>query len=86
MGRQRQITGGLSTIDGIDGRKPAMGAKPGRCFSGPGAGRDGLGTTIAATGATNRLAEVINRTESYYHNEENCTGNTDSHGSRHTIQ
>lgn len=62
-----------------------MGAKPGRCFSGAAAGRDGLGTAIAATGATNRLAEVINRTESYYHNEESCTGNTDSHGSRHTI-
>lgn len=53
---------------------------------GAAAGRDGLGTAIAATGATNRLAEVINRTESYYHNEENCTGNTDSHGSRHTFQ
>lgn len=62
------------------------GCKPGRCFSGAAAGRDGLGTAIAATGATNRLAEVINRTESYYHNEESCTGNTDSHGSRHTIQ
>lgn len=58
--RQRQITGGLSTVDGIDGRKPAMGAKHGRCFSGAAAGRDGLGTAIAATGATNRLAEVIN--------------------------
>lgn len=68
------------------GEKPAMGAKPGRCFSGAAAGRDGLGTAIAATGATNRLAEVINRTESYYHNEESCTGKTDSHGSRHTIQ
>lgn len=55
-------------------------------LSGAAAGRDGLGTAIAATGATNRLAEVINRTESYYHNEESCTGNTDSHGSRHTIQ
>lgn len=53
---------------------------------GPAAGRDGLGTAIAATGATNRLAEVINRTESYYHNEESCTGKTDSHGTRHTIQ
>lgn len=63
-----------------------MGAKPGRCFSGAAAGRDGLGTAIAATGATNRLAEVINRTESYYHNEESCTGKTDSHGTRHTIQ
>lgn len=42
------------------GEKPAMGAKPGRCFSGAAAGRDGLGTAIAATGATNRLAEVIN--------------------------
>ena len=30
--------------------------------------------------------DVINRTESYYHNEESCTGKTDSHGTRHTIQ
>ena len=36
--------------------------------------------------ATLSAPPVINRTESYYHNEENCTGNTDSHGSRHTIQ
>lgn len=36
------------------------GCKTRRCFSGAAAGRDGLGTAIAATGATNRLAEVIN--------------------------
>ncbi|MFP1482881.1 DUF3300 domain-containing protein [Escherichia coli] len=59
-----------------------MGAKRGNAFSGAAAGRDGLGTAIAATGATNRFTEVINRTKSYYHNEESCTGNTDSHGSR----
>lgn len=40
-----------------------MGAKHRRCFSGAAAGRDGLGTAIAATGATNRFAEVINRTK-----------------------
>ena len=55
------------------------GAKPGRCFSGPAAGRDGLGTAIVHR--RNKLPlEVINRTESYYHNEESCTGKTDSHG------
>lgn len=68
------------------GENPQWVQNLGRCFSGPAAGRDGLGTAIAATGATNRLAEVINRTESYYHNEESCTGKTDSHGTRHTIQ
>lgn len=36
------------------------GCKTRRCFSGAAAGRDGLGTTIAATGATNRFAKVIN--------------------------
>lgn len=47
-----------------------MGAKPGRCFSGAAARRDGLGTAIAATGATNRLAEVINGTKDHHDNEK----------------
>ena len=63
-----------------------MGAKPGRCFSGAAAGRDGLGTAIAATGATNRLAEVINRTESYYHNEKSRTGKSARQRPCHTIK
>lgn len=41
-----------------------------RCFSGAAARRDGLGTAIAATGATNRLAEVINGTKDHHDNEK----------------